>query len=169
MIDVINNARPSYKLLLKKIIPANQDRLYKNHYNFLHLLSSVFQISVIPSPLIALVPGESQEFSQVRNNLKQKSKVNNCDASLMHIHFQVISFFFFWLCFAARRILVLWQGIKPMTPGLEAWSLNHWTTREFPPSLFYACALSPYSLELQGKRCYFHFTDEIESFAALWF
>ena len=41
-----------------------------------------------------------------------------------------------------------------MTPALEAWSLNHWTTREFPPSLFY---------ELQGKWCYFYFTEEIES------
>lgn len=44
-----------------KIILANQDRLYKNHYNFLHLLSSIFQISVIPNPLTALVPEESQE------------------------------------------------------------------------------------------------------------
>ena len=31
----------------------------------------------------------------------------------------------------ACRILVLWSEIKP---GLEAWSPNHWTTREFPRS-----------------------------------
>ena len=28
--------------------------------------------------------------------------------------------------------LVLWPGIKPGTPALEAWSLSHWTTREVP-------------------------------------
>ena len=25
-----------------------------------------------------------------------------------------------------------WSGIEPMSPALEAWSLNHWTTREVP-------------------------------------
>ena len=40
------------------------------------------------------------------------------------------------LCFfghtKACGILVLQPGIKPMPPVLEAWSLNHWTTREVP-------------------------------------
>ncbi|CAM9420314.1 unnamed protein product [Rangifer tarandus platyrhynchus] len=30
----------------------------------------------------------------------------------------------------ARGILTLQPGIKPMPPAVEAWSLNHWTTRE---------------------------------------
>ena len=29
-------------------------------------------------------------------------------------------------------------GIKPMPPALEAWSLNHWTTREIPINFFLA-------------------------------
>ena len=46
------------------------------------------------------------------------------------------SFFFFFpfplLCCVACRILALQQGMKPMPPALEAWSLNHWATREVP-------------------------------------
>ena len=32
----------------------------------------------------------------------------------------------------ARGILVPQPAIPPPTPALEAWSLNHWTTREVP-------------------------------------
>ena len=38
----------------------------------------------------------------------------------------------FWSSPTARGILVLWPGMEPMLPVLEAWSLNHWTTREVP-------------------------------------
>ena len=34
------------------------------------------------------------------------------------------------------RILVLAPGIEPVSPVLEAWSLNHWTTREVPEPQF---------------------------------
>ena len=34
----------------------------------------------------------------------------------------------------ACGILVPWPGIEPMSLALEAWSLNHWTTREVPVS-----------------------------------
>ena len=37
---------------------------------------------------------------------------------------------------AAGEILVPWLGIEPTPPPLEAWSLNHWTTREVPTSHF---------------------------------
>ena len=40
--------------------------------------------------------------------------------------------FFFWLDHAACGILVLWPGILPVPPAVEAWSLNHWTAREIP-------------------------------------
>ena len=36
----------------------------------------------------------------------------------------------FWLHRVACGILVPWPGIKPVSPALEAWSLNHWTARE---------------------------------------
>ena len=32
----------------------------------------------------------------------------------------------------ACRILVPQPGIPPTPPALEAWSLNHWSTREVP-------------------------------------
>ena len=40
--------------------------------------------------------------------------------------------FFFWPCCTAYGILIPRPGIEPMPPALEAWSLNHWTTREVP-------------------------------------
>ena len=36
---------------------------------------------------------------------------------------------YFLATFVARGILVPWPGIKPVTPALEAESLNHWSTR----------------------------------------
>ena len=45
-------------------------------------------------------------------------------------------FFFFWPCHAACGILVPQPGIEHVPPALEAWSLNHWTSREVPMLLF---------------------------------
>ena len=56
----------------------------------------------------------------------------------MFICFSVDFFFFFWLHCVAGRILVLQQRVIPMPPAMEAWSLNHWTTREVP-----ICPLRP--------------------------
>ena len=44
--------------------------------------------------------------------------------------------FFFWPCRTACGILVPQPGIEPASPALEAQSLDHWTTREVPQSLF---------------------------------
>ena len=38
--------------------------------------------------------------------------------------------FIFWLLCPGCGILVPSPGIEPVPPGVEAWSLNHWTTRE---------------------------------------
>ena len=38
-------------------------------------------------------------------------------------------------CCAACRVLVLQPQIEPKPPTVEAWSLNHWTTREVPKRL----------------------------------
>ena len=43
------------------------------------------------------------------------------------------SFFSFWQHCGACETLGPRPGIEPMPPALEAWSLNHWTTREVPP------------------------------------
>ena len=41
----------------------------------------------------------------------------NCQLTLFFL------FFFFWLCPAARGILVPWPGLQPVPPALEVWSL----------------------------------------------
>ena len=46
-------------------------------------------------------------------------------------------FFFSWSCRMACGALVLRPGIKPTYTALEAWSLNHWTTRKALPGDFY--------------------------------
>ena len=46
-------------------------------------------------------------------------------------------FSIFWPCCMACGILVPWPGIEPMSPAVEAWSLNNWTTREVPSPPFY--------------------------------
>ena len=38
-------------------------------------------------------------------------------------------------CCAACRVLVPQPQIEPKPPTVEAWSLNHWTTREVPKRL----------------------------------
>ena len=41
----------------------------------------------------------------------------------------------FWPLPTACRILLPWPGIKPVQPAVEAWSSNHWTSREVPQNL----------------------------------
>ena len=41
-------------------------------------------------------------------------------------------FFFFWPCYAARRILVSQTTIEPMSTGMKELSPNHWLARESP-------------------------------------
>ena len=42
------------------------------------------------------------------------------------------NFFFFWPHHTACGTLIPWPGIKPVSPALKAWSVNHGTTREVP-------------------------------------
>ena len=46
-------------------------------------------------------------------------------------------FFFFWPRCMACGIQVPQPEIEPVPPSVEAWSLNHWTTREVPVYLFW--------------------------------
>ena len=41
-------------------------------------------------------------------------------------------FFFFWPHSMVCGNLVIQKGIEPRSMVLKAWSLNHWTTGEFP-------------------------------------
>ena len=63
-------------------------------------------------------------------------------------------FFNFWLHHACE-ILVPQTGIQPKPPAVEAWSLNHYTTREVPCIYFKLPQIS-----LQNKTIsnfFFHF------------
>ena len=52
---------------------------------------------------------------------------------LINLIFCILGLFvFFWLPRAACGVLVPWPGIEPAPPAVEAWSLNHWGTREVP-------------------------------------
>ena len=54
----------------------------------------------------------------------------------IYIHHIFFFFFFFWLHHTTCRILVPRPRIEPGLPTVEAWSLNHWSTREFPYTTF---------------------------------
>ena len=68
--------------------------------------------------------------------------------------------FFFFLAtpLKACGTLVPQPGIKPMSPAVEVWSLNHWTTMEVPNLIFLpspiSCPLSPLS-PLTGYKLVF--------------
>ena len=53
-------------------------------------------------------------------------------SALLHYCLLFFYFLFFWPCHVACRILVPRQGIEPVSPAVEAPSLNHWTAREVP-------------------------------------
>ena len=46
--------------------------------------------------------------------------------------FLIVSFFFLVFGYTACGILVSCAGIQPTPLAVEAWSLNHWITREVP-------------------------------------
>ena len=58
----------------------------------------------------------------------QSSLRTQCDQQITSIN----SWGFFWPCYVTCGILVPWPGIKTMLPAIEAWSLNHWSTRAVP-------------------------------------
>ena len=59
--------------------------------------------------------------------------------NILQIFFMLFNIFcVFWgcVCHEACGILVSQSGIKPMSPAVEAWRLNHQTTRKVPSLLF---------------------------------
>jgi len=48
------------------------------------------------------------------------------------ISLSICFFSSFWPCHVTCEILLPGWGMEPMPPAVEAWSPNHWTTREFP-------------------------------------
>ena len=76
--------------------------------------------------------------STFKRNKPGKTKYCQGDAhpvlTLWGVKSQSFAFFFCFQYWMACGILVPPPGIKSATPAVEAWSLNHWTTREAPHS-----------------------------------
>ena len=53
--------------------------------------------------------------------------------SLYHFQWEYaeIVYQIFFLC-SPWRIFIPWSGVEPLPPAVEAWSLNHWTTKVVP-------------------------------------
>ena len=83
-----------------------------------HMISSSWDDD--PSQLVGMHLG-SDLHTCVRWEVTRKS-----------LPFTFIFFFFFWPHDREYRILVPWPGIEPVPSAVEAWNLNHWTTREVP-------------------------------------
>ena len=45
------------------------------------------------------------------------------------------------LCYEAYKILIPLPGMKAVPLAVEAWSPNHWTTREFLTNTYFLCFL----------------------------
>ena len=58
------------------------------------------------------------------------SRFCECKYKTNGVKYLLVSFFFFFVHHTARKILATGPGIEPTPPGVEAQSLNHWTTRE---------------------------------------
>ena len=54
---------------------------------------------------------------------------------LILLSFFLFFFFFFWP--RSMQDLSPPPGTEPVPPAVEAWSLNHWTTKEVPYPSFY--------------------------------
>ena len=66
-----------------------------------------------------------------------ESRYYNIFNSFLSSEEEMDFFLLFWPYYAACRNLVPWPGIQPKSPGVEAWSPNHWISREFPGIIFF--------------------------------
>ena len=88
---------------------------------------------------------------------QRKQMIGSLFSSLIFLmsllNFVTILLLFYGLafCFQARGILVPCPGIEPRAPCIQKCSLNHWTAREVPGSLFYITLLAPYTILLAGS------------------
>ena len=85
----------------------------------------------------------SHSFKKIKNSATFHTKIEfparaQLILPITESRFTLPNFFFFLNLSPHReacRILVPQPGVKPTPPAVEAWSLNHWTTREVPYSL----------------------------------
>ena len=80
------------------------------------------------------------ERSQIAHKLTGEFEICSKQSSwgylFLFLSFLLKKIFFFWLHWAACKILVPWTGMELAPPVVEGELLNHWTTREVP-SLFF--------------------------------
>ena len=71
----------------------------------------------------------------MRGHEKTTVHTNQKNTHIIPSHPKYCLFFLFWPQHMACGILIPWPGIKPTSPTLGVWSLNHWTARKIPPIL----------------------------------
>ena len=74
---------------------------------------------------------------------------NHCQLCMQTASFS--SFFFFWPCHVACRILVPWPGIEP--PAVKVPSPNYWTARECPHFFFFFFLTLRVLMNGVGAKC----------------
>ena len=60
----------------------------------------------------------------------------------MHGFYYYYYYYYFWPCHIAWGILVPWPGVEPTPSAVEAWSLNHWNSKEVPHAWFLLLAVN---------------------------
>ena len=103
-----------------------------------------------PGATGTLVEGLSVGMSESRaNSCDLESQSQECSG--WHQALRVFLFLFLFFAYHETcKILVLYPGMEPRTPAVEAKSLNHWTTREIPTEGFGSSKMTD-CLTLQGR------------------
>ena len=77
------------------------------------------------------------KFNFIGSDFRQMSGLSYLDPlSSFLAQYTINLFFFFKPCHIAFGILVPQPGIKPKPSAVKVQNPNHWTTREFPQTIF---------------------------------
>ena len=96
--------------------------------SFCYHFHRVWRVSLYHSLIVSLLIKKCYKFSLIQGCLYFPFIPEGYFAD----HGIQVWFFFFFAVLYGLQILVPQQGIEPIPSTVKAWSLNHWTTSEFP-------------------------------------
>ena len=95
----------------------------------------------------------SGNFQFHRNPMCRHLRETRVSKGVLYVALICCWFFFFWLSYAASRILVPWPGIEPGPPAVDMQSPNHWTAKEIPSkSVLHSRGITHFYLKKESKR-----------------